>query len=84
MRGSITKAGNTHVRRLLIESAWHLPQPRADDVGLLGQGRPGTQGPRACRQPAPAPAVVPVQRTQEAHVVANVATARELAGRCWS
>jgi transposase len=23
VQGSITKAGNTHVRRLLIESAWH-------------------------------------------------------------
>ena len=37
-----------------------LPQSRSDDAGPLGQGRPGVQGSRACRQSAAAPAVVPV------------------------
>ena len=88
-QGSITKAGNAHVRRLLIEAAWHhrssVPHLRADDAGPLGQSRPGTQSPRPRRQPATASTVVPLQRTQEEPpVVANVAIARQLAGWCWS
>ncbi len=43
-----------------------LPQSRTHDAGPLGQGGSGPQGPRSRRQPAAAPAVVPVQRTQEA------------------
>jgi len=52
VQGSITKAGNAHVRRLLIEAAWHhrqLSKPRTDDAGSVGQGRPGPEGPRARR-----------------------------------
>jgi transposase len=26
-RGGITKTGNTHIRKLLTESAWHYPRP---------------------------------------------------------
>jgi transposase len=70
VQGSITKAGNAHVRRLLIESAWHhraaYRNPGPTMRAPLGQGRAGTQGPRPCRQPTPAPAVVPVQRTPQA------------------
>ena len=69
VQGSITKAGNAHVRRLLIEAAWHhravLSQPRADDAGPLGQGRPGLEGPRTRRESQAAPAVVPIPRAQE-------------------
>jgi len=35
-QGSITKAGNTHVRRLLVEAAWHQrqrPEPRPEHPG---------------------------------------------------
>jgi transposase len=35
-------------------------------------------------KPSTASTMVPVQRTQKHHVVANVAIARELAGWCWS
>jgi transposase len=45
VQGSITKAGNTHVRRLLIKSAWHhrkfLQHLRSHTAGPLDQGRPG-------------------------------------------
>lgn len=33
-RGSITKAGNNHVRRVLIETAWHYRHPHAVGKGL--------------------------------------------------
>jgi transposase len=33
-RGSITKAGNNHVRRVLIETAWHYRHPHAIGISL--------------------------------------------------
>jgi transposase len=33
-RGSITKAGDNHVRRVLIETAWHYRHPHAIGAGL--------------------------------------------------
>ena len=53
VQGSITKAGNTHVRRLLIEAAWHHRKsyrPGADlrrrwakvDPALRARGTPAT------------------------------------------
>ena len=88
MQGSITKAGNAHVRRLLIEAAWHhravLSQSRADDAGPLGQGRPGLEGPRARREPRLHQQWCRFNERKKHHMVANVAIARELAGWCWS
>ena len=87
IQGSITKTGNTHVRRLLVEAAWHH---RARYVG-------GT--PRRDRwELAPAAARVrgdqgnrrlharwnTFRQRRKRHVIANVAIARELAGWCWS
>ena len=50
VQGSITKTGNTHVRRLLIEAAWHH-RPRyvagktmRDRWDLAPRGRPGPRG----------------------------------------
>jgi hypothetical protein len=42
VQGSITKTGNTHVRRLLVEAAWHhraryVVQQRVNPSQLLGQ-----------------------------------------------
>ena len=69
VQGSITKAGNTHVRRLLIESAWHHRKSYStsgpDPAGALGQGGPGASGPRARRQPAPQQAVAQLHRTRK-------------------
>ena len=52
-QGSITKTGNTHARRLLVEAAWHHRRRlrgRQDDARPLGAGtrrRPGPRRPRA-------------------------------------
>jgi hypothetical protein len=53
VHGSITKAGNTHVRRLLIEaglaSPHVLPHPGTHDADPLGAGRSPAAGPRGLR-----------------------------------
>ncbi|WP_072691773.1 IS110 family transposase [Rhodococcus marinonascens] len=87
VQGSITKTGNTHVRRLLVESAWHH-RPRYH-VGAVMRGR-WDQAPAAARARGD-------EGNQRLHrrwvgflerrkrpTVANVAIARELAGWCWS
>ena len=85
--GSITKAGNTHARRLLVEAAWHHRRRYA--VGA-------TMTRRWDRAAAPARArghegnqrLHARWRTFDARskrpAVENVAIARELAGWCWS
>jgi transposase len=88
VQGSITKAGNAHVRRLLIEAAWHHraayrnpgPTMRARwakvDPALKDRGHAGNRRlhQQWCR----------FNERKKHHVVANVAIARELAGWCWS
>ena len=86
MQSSITKADNAHVRRLLIEAAWHHrasyrnpgPTMRARwakvDPAHRAPGHSGNRHQQWCRF---------VQRKKHP-VVANVAIARELAGWCWS
>ena len=54
-QGSITKTGNTHARRLLVEAAWHHRKPYRTP-GLTMQARwaaatPAAQGPRPPGQP---------------------------------
>ena len=70
-QGGITKTGNTHVRRLLVEAAWHHQRRYtvgAGPPGPLGPGHPRGTGPRPRRQPAAAPPMGPLHRTrQEAH-----------------
>jgi transposase len=87
VQGSITKTGNGHVRRLLVEAAWHH---RARYV--VGT----TMQERWDRAPAPARARgdlgnrrlharwVTFTERRKRPTVANVAIARELAGWCWS
>lgn len=88
VQGSITKAGNTHVRRLLIESAWHHrksystsgPTLRARwakvDPALRARGHTGNRRLNKRWQGF-------IDRGKNP-IVANVAIARELAGWCWS
>lgn len=88
MQGSLTKAGNAHVRRLLIEAAWHhrhpYRNPRPHDAVPLGKGRPVLKARR--HTPVTAGCISGgadssiVRRNPS---VANVAIARELAGWCW-
>ena len=82
-RGAITKAGNKHLRKALVEAAWHY---------LTCSGRPkdlakGQAPDRGARRHAAKGVRRPVER-REALLArgvhgnkANVATARELA--CW-
>lgn len=86
-QGGITKAGNSHVRRLLVEAAWHH-KPRYR-VGKTLQAR-WDQAPPAAR----ARAHTGNQRLhhrwntymarKKKHTVVTTAIARELAGWCWS
>jgi transposase len=86
-QGPITKTGNTHVRRLLVEAAWHhraryragktmrdrwdLASPAARARGDAGNQRLHTRW-------------IAFNLRRKRHVIANVAIARELAGWCWS
>lgn len=88
VQGSITKAGNAHLRRLLIESAWHHradyrnpgPTMRARwakvDPALKARGHAGN---RRLHQRWRR-----FLERKKNPLVANVAIARELAGWCWS
>lgn len=86
--GPITKTGNTHARRLLIESAWHHKPRYAPGKTITGRW-------------AHVPAAVAARgdagnhrrlhhrwqvltAKHKKHTVANTAIARELAGWCWS
>jgi transposase len=88
VQGSITKAGNTHMRRLLIEAAWHHrksystcgPTLRARwakvDPALRARGHAGNRRlNKRWRH---------FTERGKNPLVANVAIARELAGWCWS
>jgi len=86
-QGSITKTGNTHARRLLVEAAWHHRRPYRTTKTMLT---------RWDLAPAPARARgyagnqrlhdrwVAFDGRKKRPVIANVAVARELAGWCWS
>jgi transposase len=86
-QGSITKTGNSHARRLLIEAAWHH-KPRYT-VGAVLRAR-WEQAPEAARVRAHVANTRLNQRwagytrRHKKHTVANTAIARELAGWCWS
>jgi len=86
-QGGITKTGNSHARRLLIEAAWHH-KPRYV-VGKVLRDR-WEQAPEAARARAHAGNIRLNQRwtnyagRHKKHTVANTAIARELAGWCWS
>ena len=86
-QGPITKTGNTHVRRLLVEAAWHhrarynagkTMRDRWDLAPAAARVR-GDQGNRRLHQ-----RWVKFLERRKRSTVADVAVARELAGWCWS
>ena len=88
LQGGITKTGNGHARRLLVEAAWHHRPPYRPGRRCCGGG--GTRP-----APRPGPAARPptgacthrwtrFDERKKRPVVANAAIARELAGWCWS
>ena len=87
-QSAITKAGNTHARRLLVEAAWHHRQPyRTPSKAIRTRWE---LAPPAARPSGHAGNVRLHQRwlhfdeRNKRPVIANVAVARELAGWCWS
>ena len=86
-QGGITKTGNSHLRRLLVEAAWHQRRPPRRSVTLE-------------RRRAGKPLAVQAQAEHSARrlhgrwhaletrgkprTIVVVAVARELAGHCWA
>jgi transposase len=87
-QGSITKAGNTHARRLLVEAAWHHRRSYRTPSAVMRR-RWALASP-AAKARGHAGNHRLHQRWQtflarrKKPVIANVAIARELAGWCWS
>jgi transposase len=86
-QGSITKTGNAHARRLLIEAAWHHRKPCRIGADLRRRQDRATpaardRGQRANRRLHAR--WVGFDARHKRPVVANTAIARELAGWCWS
>jgi len=87
-QGSITKTGNTHARRLLVEAAWHHAKPyrvpgktmrdRWEQAPAAARLR-GHDGNRRLHQRWQS-----FTARKKKPVIANVAIARELAGWAWS
>ena len=86
-QGAITKTGNSHARRLLVEAAWHQRRPLRASVALerRRQGQPAAVRSRADRS---------ARRLHnrwhnlegrgKRRTIVAVAVARELAGHCWA
>jgi transposase len=87
-QGSITKTGNTHARRLLVEAAWHhrrdyrapgaTMRTRWEQAPAAARAR-GHEGNRRLHHRWQV-----FNDRKKKPVIANVAVARELAGWCWS
>jgi len=85
-QGPITKTGNAHARRLLVEAAWHQRRPLRPSIALNS---------RRAGQPAAVRAEADqiarrlhrrwheLERRGKRRTVIAVAVARELAGHCW-
>jgi transposase len=87
-QGGITKTGNGHARRLLIEAAWHHRTPwrgpgadlrrRQERAPALVVARANAGNRRLAARAGG------LRERKKTPVVANAAIARELAGWCWS
>jgi len=86
-QGGITKAGNSHARRLLVEAAWHHKpeykvgktlQARWDQAPAVARVRGHAGNQRLHRR------WMTYSQHKKKHTVATTAIARELAGWCWS
>ena len=86
--GSITKTGNTHARRLLVEAAWHHRKSYRHP-GAIMRARWDLATPAARARGHAGNHRLHNRWTgfierKKKPVIANVAVARELAGWCWS
>ncbi|MFI5490566.1 IS110 family RNA-guided transposase [Micromonospora echinaurantiaca] len=87
-QGSITKTGNTHARRLLVEAAWHhrrtYRNPSAVMRARWRQASPAAKARGHAGNHRLHQRWQTFLARQKKPVIANVAIARELAGWCWS
>jgi transposase len=87
VQGSITKTGNTHARRLLIEAAWHHRARYVTGKSLRQRWELASPTARARADQGNhrlhSRWIGFIERRKRS-VIANVAIARELAGWCWS
>jgi transposase len=85
--GAITKTGNTHARRLLIEAAWHhkaryAPGKVMKERWAAAPAEAATRGDAGNRRLHQRWLVLSAKHKK--HTIANTAIARELAGWRWS
>jgi transposase len=87
VQGPITKTGNSHVRRLLVEAAWHhrprytpgaVMRARWDQATPAARARGDLGNRRLHRR------WVAFDARSKKATIANTAIARELGGWCWS
>lgn len=86
-QGGVTKTGNGHARRLLVEAAWHHRTRYRPGPDLRRRWDAASPAARARGQAANRRLHTRWTRFDERKkrpVVANAAIARELAGWCWS
>jgi len=86
-QGAITKTGNTHARRLLVEAAWHQRRPLRTSAALERR-RQGQPAPVRARADESARRLHQRWHALEGRgkrrTIVAVAVARELAGHCWA
>ena len=86
-QGGITKTGNTHARRLLVEAAWHHKPAYRRGKAIMNRWA-GATPPVVARADAGNRRLharwVTLEARKKKHTVACTAIARELAGWCWS
>jgi transposase len=86
-QGGVTKTGNTHARRLLVEAAWHHRAPYRPGRDLRRRwdlASPPTRERGHAANHRLHHRWVSFDQRKKRPVVANAAIARELAGWCWS
>lgn len=86
-QGGVTKTGNGHARRLLVEAAWHHRAPYRPSRDLRRRWDAASPAARARGQAANRrlnERWAGFDKRKKRPVVANAAIARELAGWCWS
>jgi transposase len=87
VQGGVTKTGNGHARRLLVEAAWHHRAAYRLSETLRRRWELAPAAARARGQAANRrlhERWLSFEERKKRSVVANVAVARELAGWCWS
>ena len=86
-QGGITKTGNTHARRLLVEAAWQQRRPLRPSATLekRRQGQPAAVRARADRSARRLhERWHALERRGKRRTIVAVAVARELTGHCWA